>query len=645
MLVLHLLGPTRILFDDVPLTDLPAGKNLALLAYLALERWPHARERLAALLWGDMPAARAQSNLRMALYTLNNLLPEVLESGRTTVALTADLPVKVDALALQTLAHKPEATLEELEAAVALWQGEFLHDLTLSGAVLFDEWLGPTRERIRLALFAVSERLAWAWVRSGEPMRAVPHLYRWLEIEPWHETAHRTLMFALARAGRYTEALAQYKTCVLALDRELGVPPMPETSRLAEQIQLARGLASRDNLPQVLTPLVGRASEQRQLQRLLLDPSTRLVTLVGLGGMGKTRLALHIAATLRHAFLHGVWYVALEGCTDAPGLLAAVATALNVPLTGAAPLDTTLLAALQGRELLVILDGFEGVHEHALLLNEWLRAVQGLTLLVTSRQRLALRGETVFVLEGLDPEAAGALFCACVERLKPGYDPRLDQGALEALIRLTGGMPLALELAAAWIERYSLPEIVVQVAQDSEVLSGVYRDLPAKQLSLRAIIAFAWHLLTPGAQQVLAQLAVLRGHFDEEQAAVVSGARPEVVTLLLHHALLQRPTASTFAIHELVRQFALHELAAQPTLHAQAHAAHLAHFGAMLGTQNRLLSGGETTGGALQCLAANFDNLRSAWEHACTQPEERWLEAAAEPIHKFCEGQGRYAEG
>jgi DNA-binding SARP family transcriptional activator/predicted ATPase len=645
MLVLDLLGPTRATYNGVPLSELPVGKNLALLAYLVLEQRPHARERLAALLWSDMPAARAQSNLRMALYTLNNLLPEVLASNRSTVALAADLPLQVDLLQLSAVAVDPAATIADLDAALALWRGELLPDLALSGAALFDEWLGPTRERARLNFFTVLERFSEACVRRGEPLRAVGALQLWLQIEPWSETAHRALMLALARAGRYTEALAQYEACCTALQHELNVPPMPETSRLAEHIQFARSLERRDNLPPELTPLVGRADELIDLQQLVLNPTSRFVSVCGLGGMGKTRLALHAAATLKYAFLHGAWFVALENCTDPLGIAATVAAALDLPLTAGTPPEAAVLKALKERELLLVLDGFEELVAGAALLNDWLSAAPGLRLLVTSRRRLALRGETVFGLEGLDHAAAAELFCACVRRINPACEPATTPDALEELCRLTGGMPLALELAAAWTEQYTVPAIAAQIAHDSEALSGAYRDLPANQRSLRAIVAFSWRLLPAAAQNALARLAVLRGRFDAEQALAVGGANADMLTMLVHSALVQQPAEASFTMHEIVRQFALQQLQAEPAAEAEARRAHLVLFGELLQTQNTLLSGGETTGQALQHLATGFENIRVAWEHACVLQEAAWLDAAAEPVHKFCEGQGRYAEG
>ncbi|MFV9504162.1 MAG: BTAD domain-containing putative transcriptional regulator [Oscillochloridaceae bacterium umkhey_bin13] len=255
----------------------------------------------------------------------------------------------------------------KIEAAIGLWRGELLQDLALSGAAGFEEWLTPVREHTRQQLLSLISRLSEAYLALGQPERAIPVLRRWLWVEPWAEPAHRALMLALARLGQYTEALAQYEVCSTTLRRELDLAPMPETQALAERIQFARGLVRRDNVPPSLTPLLGREADLAQLQRQLLDPDCRLLSLCGLGGMGKTRLALQAAATLRHAFLHGVWYVPLEACNEPLGLPAAVAAALDLPLTGGIPPEQAVREALRERELLIVLDGFEALLEAALL--------------------------------------------------------------------------------------------------------------------------------------------------------------------------------------------------------------------------------------------------------------------------------------
>ncbi len=644
MLSLQLLGTPQISLNEIPLNEIPSGKNLALLAYLALENGPHPREKLAALLWSDQPQARAQSNLRMALYTLNQILPNVLIADRASVRLNPAMPLKVDLLTLQTTAKQPTASLNELQTTAQLWRGELLQGLSLSRAPLFEEWHTLRLERARLDLFGLLERLSNLAQQSGQAESAISALRQWLSLEPWSENTHRRLILALARAGLYTEALAQYETCRAILQRELGLEPMPETHQLAEQIKQARALPRRHNLP-TLAPIIGREAELRQIHQHLLNPATRLLSLVGLGGIGKSRLALAAGQQLQHTFLHGIIRLAIETDTQVESLPSALLTALQHPLPPGATPQSALSDFLRERELLIILDGFEHILAAAPSLKTWLDQSPRLKILVTTRQSLQLRDEIILPLSGLPESQAAQMFSACAQRLSPRFNPQNDPAPLLEICQLTGGIPLALELAAAWTPHYPLTEIARQIRADSESLSGAFQDLPPDQRSLRAIIEFSWNLLTRENQTLLAALSVFRANFTHEQARQVSIASNAQLSLLAQNNFLQTISEQTLAMHEIVRQFAANQLARTPQNETSARRAHQTLFGNLLREQNALLTGGETTPHALQTLAEHHQDLRTAWETACQTADSAWLEAAAEPLHKFSEGQARYREG
>ena len=298
------------------------------------------RSALAGLLWSDLPEATARANLRLALTKLRRALPAQLLVTRQTVALDPARPVWVDAVEVERLvAGKPEG--EELLAATRLCRGEFLSGFEAPGAELFDEWVMARRAASRADQLALLDRAVQDARDRGDAPAGVEAARRMLELEPLHEEAHRALMWFLATGGQRGAALAQFETCRYLLREELGEDPSPATIALRDQIAHAGGFTdlppargqavdnpalpppgsvtlpvgapstggSGSAAPGPLTALIGREEDLARLHALLDDPACRLVTLVGPGGIGKTRLALEVGATRgeRHRGRGGVW--------------------------------------------------------------------------------------------------------------------------------------------------------------------------------------------------------------------------------------------------------------------------------------------------------------------------------------------------
>jgi predicted ATPase/DNA-binding SARP family transcriptional activator/Tfp pilus assembly protein PilF len=555
-------------------------KALALFAYLVLQPGSQARERLAGLFWGEMPASRARANLRMAVYNLGQLFPGCLQTSRLRVAFNRESDYWLDIEQFETTLRSEtgfaSSSISAMENTLPLYRGDFLEGVYLDGTPELDEWLMVERERLRQLALQGFQRYAGNLMEIGEYAKAVQAWQRLLRLEPWQESAHQGLMLALARSGEYTEALEQYEICRRLLEDELGVDPMPETIWLYERIRAARDLPFRHNLPPQPTPFIGRERELKDLGKNLANPETRLTTITGPGGVGKTRLALQAAAEQVHAFLHGVFLVPLESLSSPESLPAAIGSSLGLSFMGKTPLKTQLLGYLQDREILLVLDNFEHILEGADLVAEILLKAPLVKILATSRQRLSLQEERLFRLSGLAyPEpsvekgwqayAAVQLFIEAGRRIRNRFSP--GEGERPAILRicqLVEGTPLVIEMAAAWIDHFSIEEIALAIETNLGSVATTVRNVPERHRSLQAVFDHSWSLLTSEEKRALSQISIFRGGFTVKAAASIVGVSAETLNALVDKSLIQVISlpdgSSRYRMHDLIRQLAYKKL-------------------------------------------------------------------------------------
>ena len=599
LLNLQCFGTFQVSVSGQPLSAFGAEKVRALLAYLAVEsERPHPRRRLAGLLWPDQPEERALHNLRQALSTLRKLLPEghagepFLLATPDTVQFNPRSPFSLDLRdfqrlldeALRHLSDRPCAgrpILPLLQSALALYRGPFLEHFNLDDGSEFDEWAFMLRESSNQRAVQALALLAEYHERRHEFEFARQAAERLVELAPWDETAHNQVIRLLAQDGQWSAAQARYATLRRYLADQMGLDPSAETVALYEQVRQTAstrrplppaGPPPLHNLRLPNTSFLGRATEQLQLAELLADPTTRLITLLGAGGMGKTRLALQAGYAQIGLFPDGVWFVPLLES----GLISAIADALQFTFSGPDEPHDQLFNFLSSKCALLILDSFEHIQYEAPLLAELLEAAPNLILLVTSRLRLDLHCEMVFPVEGLeippgsnelqsDPQrySAPALFLSRARRLRRDLAlAEADTPALLEICRLLDGMPLGLELAAATAWSRSLPEIAAQTRASLDSLSANFPDLPARHRSLRAVFDQSWALLTPQMQACLARLSVFRAGFLPAAAEAVAGCTPELTTALLDRCLLRQNGEGRLQIPEPIQPYAADQLAA-----------------------------------------------------------------------------------
>jgi predicted ATPase/DNA-binding SARP family transcriptional activator len=651
-LLFRLLGPLVVEHNGSPV-EVKRAKASALTAYLACNPQRHARSHLVGLFWPEVDETRGLASLRNTLWELQRLLgPGWLEADRTGVQLRPEPAVWVDVQHFQQLLKRAGAvgrmpTEEELGAlsqAVELYRGRLLEGLVVPDCSAFDEWLSLSAERYHQQATQALERLCTALVSRGRLKEALPQAQRLVALDPTNEESHRVLIRLYAWLGRWSDALRQHQACVDALREQLDVTPQAETSRLLEALK-ARVLApptaevpqapavsvapAREAgevqgvavLPAPATPLVGREQELPTLLRRLEDPACRLLTLTGAGGIGKTRLALEAAHRRAAAHRHGVRFIPLASLDTPVRLGSALVQALELPVSHAPP-EVQLREHLRARDMLLVLDNLEHLLEATPLLADLLAHAPALKLLVTSRERLNLRGEWLLSLDGLPyregERAALELFALLAARGDASF--RLtpeNEAAVVRICQLVEGSPLGLELAAAWVAFFSPEALAARLEKDLDFLAAP-RDAPERHQSPRATFLHSWRLLSAEEQGVLRRLSVFRGGVPLEAAGAVAGATLPTLTSLVHKSLLRRAPSGRVELHGLLRQFAEEELRALPEEHQRTHQRHAEYFLGLLGQLHpQLLAGGTRQAEALAVFDTDQEEFRAAarWGH------------------------------
>ncbi len=636
---LQLFGRLNLTLDGAPYTAFRSDKARALLAYLAVETdRPHRRETLAGLLWPDYSEASARQSLSQALVSLNRAShatapdPPLLTLNHAEVqfnsaACSTDVGT-FQGLILQASrhGHAPGELCPDcaalLEQALGAYRGDLLAGLGVRDSPEFDDWLLVARERLRRqAVYAASALARWGEL-TGDHEPAAANARRWAELDPMDEEAHRTLMRLLARGGHRSTALTQFEACRRMLRSELGVEPEEETRALFERIRTGDpALAppkeqsentlrtpvdsavqpgrARHNLPAAVDSFVGRERELAEVQSLLRNPAVRLVTLVGAGGMGKTRLALEVGRGASPGLADEAWLVDLAPLPPAAqasgsaAVVESVARTLAVEPRPGQTLLEGLATALRDRRVLLLMDNCEHVLDDAALLIERLLAgCPALRVLATSRQPLRVAGEHAYELAplsipggpyGAEPVSVeDALGCAAVRMFaERAAAARFgltvegpDAGFALSICRRLDGLPLAIELAAARLSALTLAELAgaLERAGASDGLLGVeLRGASPRQRTLQNTIRWSYDLLDDAGRRLYARLSVFPGSFTAQAAEAVcgegmpTGSPPLLLVSLVEASLVQRAEGSMgvqrYRLLEPLRAFGRERLA------------------------------------------------------------------------------------
>ncbi|MAT96980.1 MAG: hypothetical protein CL608_07550 [Anaerolineaceae bacterium] len=427
------------------------------------------------------------------------------------------------------------------------------------------------------------------------------------------------------------------------------------------------------NLPQQPTSFIGREKEITALDALLTNPAMRLISIVGPGGMGKTRLAVAAAEkqlTNSAIFPHGVFFVHLEHIQTADQMIPAIAHVLKLPLDGGRKDDRIdpflgenltakdqLLDYLRHKQLLLILDNFEHVADGAVLVAEILQTAAQIQLLVTSRERLQLLEEQVYPIQGLDfpdwetPEEAMQypavrLFLQAAHRVQPNFAVVVDDlPELTRICQAVGGMPLGLELTASWVDMLSLSDIADEIENSLNLLETETRNMPERHRSIRAVFDYSWQQLSHDEQAVFAQLAVFRGGFTRTAAQKITNASLRTLATLVNKSFLQyNQQRDRYELHELVRQYAAEKLGKDEVQATAVRTQHSHYYCALVQHRKNQLKAGQPQA-ALAHIEADQENGRAAWDWAVEQGDVTGIDLAISGLCRFYDMRDRFYDG
>lgn len=694
MLNIHLLGHLRLYTDgqSVRWTALP--KTQLLFAYLLLHRQEAvARDSLAFLLWNDVPESEARANLRRHLHDLNKALPPapadtpwLLRAG-PTLQWNPAAPFWLDVAEFEARCESPN----QLAEAVTLYTGDLLPNL-------YDDWLIAERERLQMRYLNALMQLIDRERARGDLRQAQMVAQLLLNHDPLREDAVREMMALRYELGDRSGAVQVYQRFHERLTEELGVAPMPETAALFETISQNKPLAVSQpppvktgqveerasitspphNLPAQLTPFIGRHEEVTAVSQLigLENSPTRLLTITGPGGTGKTRLSLQAANNLLQeqpaCFPDGFHFVELASLTDPVQVVTAVAEVLAVREENGRSLLDSLKTNLQSKRLLLILDNFEHVLAAAADMADLLTAVPGLRLLVTSQAVLHLYGEYEYPLAPLPLPQAGqslsaaellnfaaiALFVTRVQAVQPGFAlTEANSQAVVAICQQLEGMPLALELAAARSKLFTPAAMLAQLNNRLRFLTGQARNLAARQQTLRATLDWSYNLLEPAEQVVFNQLAVFVGSFSVAAAeTILAQANGDAAldllaalvdkNMLRHLSPAENETEPRFRMLQTLREYGLEKLAASGA-EASTHQRYAAYYLEQAERAETGLRSSEQRQWLAWLRQEDHDLMNALnwlFQHAADPAHGAGVARLAAALERFWSVQGRYLE-
>ena len=666
----RILGPLEVADGDRLVSLAAAQRSLLALLLLSANEVVSA-DGLIEELWGE----EVPESGRTALQVRVSQLRKALGGAGGRIATRAPgylLRVDCDELDLccferlvsEADGAEPAEAAAKLREALGLWRGTPLVDLS------YASFAQPAIRRLEELRLAALEKRIEADLELGRQADVVGELETLVEEHPLREHLHVQLMLALYRCGRQADALTAYQSARRVLVEQLAIEPSAPLRQLEQAIlrqeaslDLAATVAARaplvaavsessrpraredpnapHNLPAQVSSFVGRERQLSELRQLL--SRARVITLTGAGGVGKTRLALQLAASMLDGSGDGAWFVDLAPLTDATLVAAKLAGVLGVPEQPGRSLLQSLIAACGDRQLLVILDNCEHViGEAANVADQLARGCPRMIILATSREPLAIEGEHLYRVPSLFVPPASAdpdrlLACDAVrlfadrarqQRSDFAVDPH-NASAVGRLCRRLDGIPLAIELAAARLRTLPLDEIDNRLDQRFRLLTGGHRITTPRQQTLQALIDWSYDLLDPGEQEMLERLSVFAGGFDLHSAEAVAGAGFDSpvgvldrLAALVDKSLLQADDVGSvrYRLLDTVRDYATAKLLAGSQTAASAlRAAHRDHYLALAETAApHLIGHGQIEW--LDRLQLEFDNLRAAISYSLEDP-------------------------
>lgn len=682
---LAVLGFPQASFDEAPLL-ISHQKRLALLYFLAVEPAPQPRARLAALFWPSLPADRAKTNLRSALTQLQRVLDPLLEVTTVEVRLNKQLCWIDSDIFPQLLLQAQEQSTPFDYTLVDLYRGPFLAGFPVQAAPLFEQWRNNKQLEFHTLAIEKWADLADGYYRAEEYTAALTLNQKILWLDRLNEAAHQRQMITYLATGQYALAIHQYHVYARSLLKETEQKPSALTETLLQEAlahakppeqpdgtafplaDYAINVPSHSfqphfSLPAPATKILGR---QQQIQRILTklkNDQERLITLVGLSGTGKTVLAQAVGSLLNQTFKNGVCFVPLASIEPSGQ---ATTTELRIALLLKAKLNiednqNDVMAALEfflrDKELLLIFDNCEHVINGMTLIPRLLSAAPKLRILTTSHTPLHFTSEALEPVAGLAlPEPAALLEALLLSPAAQLFIHRAQQvqahffataensAAINRICHLVAGLPLGIELAAAWVTLYTPAEIAGMIQRQPDFLASSYTDYPDRHHSLQTLFTNMWQLLSEEEQRVFGSMAIFIGDAGRDAVRHVIKAHDTVLTVLLQRGLIRMDSNNRFSCHPLMREMARKQISGhlEQTSLQEAYCVYYADKLTQL-----FPSPGSTPPQkeALQAAEMDLDNLLSAWHWAVSTYRTDLLIGRLERLVEFFSHRERLQEG
>jgi len=595
-------------------------KTSAFLCFLLAENEPVRRETLSSTFWPDL----STSNIYREVSRIRKQLPFLLDDReKGVISVREDVRLVRDVDMLMSAGTSEDAS--QWEKACAVYKAKFMaeyEEREISRS--FSSWLWKRQresEHIAQKIFSnLINHYRWA----SEFELALTLANDFLKIHPVNQVVFQQKLRLLAGLEQYTEAIESYREWAREFEQTFSLEPDESAKELYDRLLELRNFP-RYSIPPQLTTFVGREQELKILARQISDENCRIITLIGTGGIGKTRLALQLAKKLNPCFLHGTCFVPLDSVEEAH-VIDAVAQALGVALVGKTPFIDKIIRVLVPKEILLVLDSAEKHDRVGEVISQLLRRVPGIKILVTSRRRLHIFGEHVFEVQGFElpsketvnPHELEAVnfFLTTAQRNKPDFliDSHNAADVIQ-IIQVLDGVPLAIELAAAKVFLYSCQEILSKIRIGLDVLEYSGSGYSRRHLSVQATFDYSWGLLTEKERKTLSALSVFAGGFTRKAASNVTETSSEILNSLLDHCLIKQEREDRYDFHPLIHQFAAKKLDKDTTANEKYQMRHRQYFAEWLGTRMAIV-GEYSLVKHWREIDRENSNIRKAWQQA-----------------------------